>query len=640
MTRLAARRPWPSWVGTELLTAVSSLLIVADVLSLWWVAAADAGSLLIIPASVLGTGFAASAGVALRRHPTTQAAVLLSAAGLLLLATPLIVVWVSNGAAEIIGAIAIGVLAPCGLLSVVRIQRAPIAQRVLFGAQIGSGLALVASASSGITGAVIGSGLTCAVVLFCAGWFQFELTAGAERRQLLWLILGVCTSVPASSLFLVATDKTPVSSAWVVLSASLLTLPLPISAATALIAPDRRDVRALISWLALHVLTLTMAMSLFATCAAGLQAVNGRPASVGLLGVIAALIAAAYHPILEQARGTIDELLFGGRADPMLTLGRLGDQLTSGIAPEQWLESLRSALAVPSLVLRRGPDVLTAAGDPIGAESTSIELRVGDELVGELIVSLPPGQIRLRPATKAVLQLVGAPLAQALQAAHLSEQLLRSRGEVVGVLEEERRRMRRDLHDGLGPTLTGVAYSADAAANSLANDPAKTAVLLHDLRADVGEAIAEIRRIVYGLRPKALDELGLVNAVMQRMDRLLARDGEPFNVSCTSTPLPPLPAAVEVVAYRVAVEAVTNVARHAAVHRAHIDIRIDKPDLLELIITDQGTSKARWREGIGIASMRERVDQIGGTLEAAACAEGGRVHAKLPLTAAAPSQLP
>jgi len=254
-------------------------------------------------------------------------------------------------------------------------------------------------------------------------------------------------------------------------------------------------------------------------------------------------------------------------------------------------------------VLRRGQDVLAAAGDPTGAETTSFELRVGDDVAGELVVTLPPGQMQLPPTTTAVLQLVAAPLAQALQAAHLSEQLLQSRGHVVGVLEEERRRMRHDLQDGLGPTLTGGAYSADAAANSIASDPRKAAALLQDLRADVGEAIAEIRRIVYGLRPKALDELGLVGAVMQRVDRLRARDEQPFTVNCASSPLPDLPAAVEVVAYRVAVEAVTNVARHAAVHQAHTDVRPDGPDLLEVVVTDQGTSTRPWHEGVGIASM-------------------------------------
>jgi hypothetical protein len=101
---------------------------------------------------------------------------------------------------------------------------------------------------------------------------------------------------------------------------------------------------------------------------------------------------------------------------------------------------------------------------------------------------------------------------------------------VLAAPEEEHRRVRRDLHDGLGPTLTGIAYSADAAANLLRSDADKAALLLRGLRSDAADAIAEIRRIVYGLRPNALDELGLVGAVRQQVSRLRAADGRPLQV--------------------------------------------------------------------------------------------------------------
>ena len=160
-------------------------------------------------------------------------------------------------------------------------------------------------------------------------------------------------------------------------------------------------------------------------------------------------------------------------------------------------------------------------------------LRVGGEEVGELVVGLPAQQPHPPPTTRAVLELVAAPLAQALRAARLSEQLQASRGRVVAALEEERRRMRRDLHDGLGPTLTGIAYSADAARNLLPPGSDAAATELRALRADAAEAIAEIRRIVYGLRPKALDELGLLSALTQRLGRLRAADGRPMTVTVT-----------------------------------------------------------------------------------------------------------
>jgi signal transduction histidine kinase len=234
---------------------------------------------------------------------------------------------------------------------------------------------------------------------------------------------------------------------------------------------------------------------------------------------------------------------------------------------------------------------------------------------------------------------VAGPLAQALRAARLSEQLQASRGRVVAALEEERRRMRRDLHDGLGPTLTGIAYSADAARNLLPAGSESAAAELRALRADAAEAIAEIRRIVYGLRPKALDELGLLGALRQRLERLRVADGRPLVVTFTGpTQLPELPAAVEVVAYRVVLEAVTNVARHAGVDRARVELTLDEPGRLGIAVSGQGDGPGEpaavdpWTPGVGLTSMRERVEQIGGVLTVEAGPAGGLVRARVPTT--------
>ncbi|MFI6359132.1 sensor histidine kinase [Streptomyces sp. NPDC050743] len=247
-------------------------------------------------------------------------------------------------------------------------------------------------------------------------------------------------------------------------------------------------------------------------------------------------------------------------------------------------------------------------------------------------MSLPPGHLRLPRAAAAVVDLVAAPLAQALHAVRLSEQLRVSRGRVVSALEEERRRMRRDLHDGLGPTLTGIGYTADAAVNLIATDPDRAIETLRGLRADVGDAITDIRRIVYGLRPRALDELGLVDAVRQRIAPLRAADGRPLTVTIDAPDrLPPLPAAVEVAAYRVAVEAVTNVARHSDGAIATLTLELPDPGSLHVTVADTGHCTEPWTHGVGIRSMYERVEQIGGKLTITTTPEGSTVTAHLPL---------
>lgn len=619
----------PSRGSLRSLLAAGGVLVATDLLSLWTASAPDTVTLWGPAAILMGSGCALAGAFGQARPTRPRTSQLLITAGGLMLAAPLLSALGNPrlGEATVTAGAA---LVPCCVLGIVPTHRARLAQNVLLLVLLASGAAAVGVVAGGAAHAIAGPALTGSVALFAAGWMQFELTSGAARRQVLWLVLGVCSATLLTALFLVAADTLPARTTTVSLVATVLALPLPATLAIALLRPDRWDVRSAISRVVLGVVMLTLSLSLFAVCAAALHAALHQQPPVGLLGVVAGLIAALHHSVLVQARRTIDELLFGGRAELIPTLTLLGEQLSTATAPAQWLESLRSALAVPGLVLQDGAVVLATAG-ALGAQVTSLPLRAGKTSAGELLIGLPPEQVRLPAATQTVLQLVATPLAQALQAARLSEQLQRSRGQVVGVLEEERRRMRRDLHDGLGPTLTGVAYSADAAANILSSRPLEAAALLQALRADVAAAIDEIRRIVYGLRPKALDELGLVAAVRSQSERLLARDGRPFTVEVSAPALPELPAAVEVAAFRVAVEAVTNVARHAAADRADVTFLLDGPDLLDVTVKDSGTGDAAWTEGVGIASMRERVEQIGGSLTIDTHVTGSVVRARLPI---------
>ena len=254
--------------------------------------------------------------------------------------------------------------------------------------------------------------------------------------------------------------------------------------------------------------------------------------------------------------------------------------------------------------------------------------------VGELEVGLRPGERELARVDANALRLVAAPLAVAVGALRLSADLQASRGRLVVAREEERRRLRRDLHDGLGPALTGIALSADAATNYLDAEPGRTRELLGGLRDHIGVAIADVRRLVDDLRPPALDEVGLVAAIQQRAEQLRVRaDGSSLDVRLVAPDdLPPLPAAVEVAAYRIATEALTNVARHAAATAAEVRLRCN--GVLDIEVTDDGGPAGEWVPGVGLASMRERADEVGGTVEAGPCDRGGRVHASFPLGAA------
>jgi two-component system, NarL family, sensor kinase len=216
-------------------------------------------------------------------------------------------------------------------------------------------------------------------------------------------------------------------------------------------------------------------------------------------------------------------------------------------------------------------------------------------------------------------------VATAGRAVALTHDLRRSRERLVGATEEERRRIRRDLHDGLGPGLAGVVLGLQRARRYLGVDPDAVAAQLDALTAQTKGAIADVRRLVYDLRPPALDELGLVEALSEQA-RMLG------GISVQGPdPQPALPAAVEVATYRIAVEAMTNVVRHARARTATVTIHIDGSMRLE--ITDDGDGlPAAFRAGVGITSMRERATELGGDCAVEAgdpC--GTRVRATIPL---------
>ena len=208
-----------------------------------------------------------------------------------------------------------------------------------------------------------------------------------------------------------------------------------------------------------------------------------------------------------------------------------------------------------------------------------------------------------------------------------------ARERLVAAREEERRRLRRDLHDGLGPALAGAALKVEAAENLLQIDAEAASRLLGDARAEIQDAVADVRRLVYALRPPALDELGLVGALREQAERLEVGERVRVEVDAPGR-LDGLPAAVEVAAYRIALEAMTNVARHADAQACRVRISVN--GVLELEITDDGHGlPSDYRTGVGISSMRERAEELGGTCGIERLdGHGTRVRARLPLGSA------
>jgi signal transduction histidine kinase len=278
------------------------------------------------------------------------------------------------------------------------------------------------------------------------------------------------------------------------------------------------------------------------------------------------------------------------------------------------------------------------------ADPLRLPLSYQAEPVGELLLGPRGAGEAFGPADRRLLDDLARQAGVAVHAVRLTADLQHSRQRLVTAREEERRRLRRDLHDGLGPELASMTLQAEAARDCLPEEPTRSDALLAELIGQLQAATAEIRRLVYELRPPALDDLGLVAALRT----LAARydHGGPPGLRITVAapePLAPLPAAVEVATYRICQEALTNVVRHAAARQCSLRLARTDTDgrdaALVVEIRDDGRGlAAEQRAGVGLASMRERAAELGGRCLIEPVPAGGtRVLAMLPLAALPPA---
>jgi two-component system NarL family sensor kinase len=369
--------------------------------------------------------------------------------------------------------------------------------------------------------------------------------------------------------------------------------------------------------------------------------------------VATALVAILFQPLRSRFQRGVNRMMFGDRDEPSTVTSRLGQRIEATLAPEAVLptvvETIAQALKLPyvAILLKEGEGYRTGAayGSP-PEEPEALPLVYQREEIGRLVIApRAPGE-RLSEADRRLLEDLARQAEVAVHAVRLTTDLQHSRERLVTAREEERRRLRRDLHDGLGPTLASFALKLDAARKLVRSKPGDTEALLSRLKDQTQETVSDVRRLVYGLRPPALDDLGLVGAIRQQAEShgFVAREGfsrdtlgedEPV-LFCIEAPdgSPSLPAAVEVAAYRTVQEALTNIARHAHATFCRVRISVDRArSVLELEVTDDGVGMPEGRRaGVGLSSMRERAEELGGTCDVDPNPHGGtRVLARLPL---------
>jgi len=374
-----------------------------------------------------------------------------------------------------------------------------------------------------------------------------------------------------------------------------------------------------------------------------IQGRNNLLISILATGLVAVLV----QPLRDRLQRGVNRMMYGERDDPVTVLSRLGQRLEGTLAPDAVLPSLVETVAqtlkLPYVAIEMttedGPDSTSAIshGQP-QPDVVRLPLIYQTETIGQLLVSPRAHGEALNPMDHHLLENIAHQAGMAVHAVSLTADLQRSRHRLVTTREEERRRLRRDLHDGLGPNLASQGLKLAAVKQLLEHDPTSAIPLLEQVMAQNHSTVEEVRHLVYGLRPPALDELGLVPAIRDHVAGMDGKSSLQIEIIEPQEGLPPLSAAAEVAAYRIVLEALTNVIRHARAQRCGIRFSLDEKEsnqALQIEIQDNGIGLSDTRRaGVGTRSMRERAEELGGTFVIESIKGNGTlVCVKVPLAA-------
>ena len=465
-------------------------------------------------------------------------------------------------------------------------------------------------------------------------WHRHRRSTGLERKRIRWLLWAATTVV---GLFLAATVVPLGTRAQDVLFAVGVLLPA-VALTIGLVRPEVVAVDELLSSTLVHGLTSVVVVAVDLLALALLTSLLGeRLNQHTVVLLVLALAALVYWPLRHLLVERVRRLVFGTRDHPYDVMAALASRLESAAVGSGQLAAVADAVArafgvayVRVEVDRPGAERIVATHGTAPQALRTLPISFRDAVVGRIVLPRDGIRARLSRRDEALLGDLVRQAALASRSARRAEELQDSRERLVLAREEERRRIRRDLHDGLGPALSGVVFRIESARLVVADDPAAADRGLEVARTQVQDVIADVRRLVHDLRPPALDDLGLLGALRQQASVLTA-PGFGVHVEAGDD-VGDLPAAVEVAAYRVVGEAVTNAARHARASRC--DVVLSTQDThLHVEVRDDGVGvPATAVAGVGLVSLRERVAELGGRAEVI-CPPGGgtTVRAWLPL---------
>jgi signal transduction histidine kinase len=480
----------------------------------------------------------------------------------------------------------------------------------------------VAAPSVAIVCYVVGGALLAAgaVVIWIGSIGRLLRARAPERQQLAWLLFVV---VP---LIVVAFGAAPMP---VFLA---LGFGIPVAVAVGVLRYHLLGIEVVLRrGLVYGALTAAVVgVYLVVTTVAGARLDRGPLPGV----VAAALVAVGLTPLRDRLQAAVDRLVYGDRRDPMRAVTRLGDRVAAAgetdLLPAV-LATVTDAVRAPgAAVLAPDGSLLAAHGaTPASSNAELLPLRVGGRELGVLQIAPRGVGEPYTDSDRRLLAALAPQVAVVVRALELAEALEAERDRVVAVTRQERDRLRRDLHDGLGPSLSGVSLGLQALQDArAANDQGATDQLLARIRDEVTTAVREVRRILDDLRPAVLDSTRLPDAIRRHAAALSTG---PVEVSVDAADLPTLPPAIETAAYRITQEALTNVVRHAGAHHAHITLDASDAALTVTVSDDGHGISSSTHRGVGLISMRQRAEALRGRLRVDSGEQGTTVVATLPL---------
>ncbi|MGY1825777.1 sensor histidine kinase [Blastococcus sp. SYSU DS0541] len=474
--------------------------------------------------------------------------------------------------------------------------------------------------------AVLALGAVAAAVAGAVGSLVSRWRGGGPllRQQLLWLTWAAAVPAAVLPLILVGAAETLVF--------GVAVLPLPVAIGVAVLQHRLYDVQPAVSRTIASVGLSAALAAVYVLAVAGVGALLDARRERWLPWLATGLVALSFSPLRQALQRAANRLTYGQWAQPEEVLAavrrRVADATDVDGLLQDLVRELAEVLELPAIVVLDGagrPLAVHGAADLADRETT---LTGYGRAVGVLRWTMPPRPLRDRDLR--LLDDISGQLGALVHASSLLTGLRAAHERLILAREDERRRLRRDLHDGLGSALAGLTLKADAARNLL-DDPTAADAALLDLRAGIQNTVQDVRRVVEGLRPPSLDELGLVGAVRELAERLQAELPDGTDVDADDE-LPALPAAAEVACYRVIQEALTNAVRHSGASTCRVTLRTDGEELCAEI-ADDGSGMVRPRAGgSGLPGMRERASDLGGSLAIdARPGRGTTVRLRLPI---------